>query len=206
MVTMNYQKELDRLVEGMSGEKPTLLLHSCCAPCSSYCLLYLTQYFKVTVFYYNPNITEKDEYHKRVMEQIRLNECLPTAEPVSFLEGSYEPIRFFEAAKGLEAEPEGGARCLNCYRLRLGEAARKTKELGFDYFTTSLTISPMKNAEQLNEIGKTAGEANGVRWLPSDFKKNNGYKRSVELSAEYGLYRQNYCGCVFSRAAQAVKS
>ncbi len=197
----NYQKELDALIERhtAAGEVPTLLLHACCAPCSSYCLEYLSNHFAITLFYFNPNIHPAEEYAHRVAEAKRLVAELPAKYPVSFLEGSFEPQRFYDAVKGLEAEPEGGARCRVCFRLRLEETAKLAKEKGFDYFTTTLSISPLKNADVLNEEGEKAGEKFGVRHLPSNFKKKGGYQRSIVLSREYDLYRQNYCGCVFSR-------
>ena len=196
----NYQKELDRLLEQLTARHkvPRLLLHSCCAPCSSYVLEYLSRYFKITVHYYNPNITDKEEYEKRVNEQKRLIKELPAKNPISFTEGEYCPDKFFSIAKGLEAIPEGGERCFRCYRLRLSEAANFAKEMGFDFFTTTLSISPMKNAAKLNEIGGEEAERVGVPYLFSDFKKREGYKRSIALSAEYGLYRQSYCGCIYS--------
>ena len=197
----NYQKELDKKLEAFQreGQVPALFLHSCCAPCSSYVLEYLSNYFQITVFYYNPNITEQEEYEKRVEEQQRLIREMDTKYPVKFLEGAYEPERFFEIAKGLEEIPEGGSRCRKCFELRLAETARLCKEGGYDYFTTTLTISPLKNAPLLNEVGELAAETDGTVFLNSDFKKKNGYKRSVELSQEYGLYRQEYCGCIYSR-------
>lgn len=196
----NYQKELDKLLTGITSEgiTPSLLLHSCCAPCSSYCLEYLSNYFNVTIYYYNPNISYKEEYDRRVQEQMRLIKALPVKNPISFIEGKYEPEAFYQIAKGLENQPEGGDRCFACYELRLKEAAKCAKELGFDYFTTTLSISPHKNAAKLNEIGEQAGAECGVSYLNSDFKKRNGYKRSIELSREYELYRQDYCGCVYS--------
>lgn len=199
-INKNYQKELDQVIETCvrEGKVPTLLLHSCCAPCSSYTLEYLSSYFKITVFYYNPNIYPPQEYEKRVQEQKRFIGELPVKYPVSFIEGVYDTERFYAMARGLENVPEGGERCFKCYELRLREAAALAKEKGFDYFTTTLTISPMKNARKLNEIGEALAREYGVGHLPSDFKKRNGYKRSIELSAQYGLYRQNYCGCVFS--------
>lgn len=202
MNNRNYQKELEKIIERNQNESrvPRLLLHSCCAPCSSYVLEYLSRYFAITVFYYNPNISPREEYEKRVEEQRRLIERLPVEHPITFLAGEYEPDRFYEMAKGLEKEPEGGKRCFGCYRLRLTEAAKLAKEGGYDYFTTTLTISPLKNAGKLNEIGEELAGIYEVEHLPSDFKKKNGYKRSVELSGEYGLYRQDYCGCVFSKA------
>lgn len=197
----NYQKELEQIIAENQKEcrVPTLCLHSCCAPCSSYVLEYLSRYFQITVFYYNPNIFPEEEYRKRVEEQQNFIGMLPTVHPVSFLEGDFFPKQFYQAVKGLEQEPEGGKRCFQCYALRLRETARLAKEKGFDYFTTTLTISPLKNAEKLNEIGEDLADQYGISWLPCDFKKKNGYKRSTELSKEYGLYRQNYCGCVFSK-------
>lgn len=197
----NYQKQLEKILQKLpEDEKPKhLLLHSCCAPCSSYVLEYLSEYFVITVFYYNPNIAPEEEYRMRVEEQKKLIEQMRFRHPVSFIEGNYDPERFYEMAKGLEKVPEGGERCFGCFRLRLEETAKEALKGKFDYFTTTLTISPLKNAEKLNEIGIEVAEKYGISWLPSDFKKKNGYKRSTELSAEYGLYRQNYCGCVFSK-------
>lgn len=199
-IIRNYQKELEKNLSDFEakGIVPSLLLHSCCAPCSSYCLEYLTNYFHVTIYYYNPNISYKEEYDRRVQEQIRLIKTMPVKFPISFLEGTYEPEAFYQIAKGLEDQPEGGERCFACYELRLLEAAKCAKENGFDYFTTTLSISPHKNAAKLNEIGEKTGSVYGVSYLNSDFKKRNGYKRSIELSKEYDLYRQDYCGCVYS--------
>ena len=197
---MNYQKELDRLLERLKSEErvPRLLLHSCCAPCSSYVLEYLNRYFEITVFYYNPNIYPESEYTKRIWEQQEVISQMPFLRPVSFLAGPYDQERFYEMARGLEHVKEGGERCLKCYELRLSEAARMAVKTEADYFTTTLSISPLKNADRLNEIGMRLGEEYGVPYLPSDFKKKNGYKRSIELSREYDLYRQDYCGCEFS--------
>ena len=197
----NFQKELEKIIEEnkKNGVVPSLLLHSCCAPCSSYCLEYLSQYFKITVLYYNPNLFPAGEYERRVSEQKKLVSALPTKYPVTLVEMKGEPEEFYSAVKGLEHIREGGERCFACFRLRLERAARYAKENGFDFFTTTLTISPLKNAQKLNEIGEAAGVKFGVRHLPSDFKKKDGYKRSVELSKVYGLYRQDYCGCVFSK-------
>lgn len=201
----NYQRELDALIGGLD-HAPRLLLHSCCAPCSSYCLEYLSEFFEITVLYYNPNITDAGEYHKRVAEQRRLIAELPAKHGVTFAEGEYKPEEFFEIAKGLEDAPEGGARCFKCYRMRLEYAARYAAEHGFEYYCTTLSISPLKNAAKLNEIGAELSEIYKVPWLPSDFKKRGGYQRSIQLSREYGLYRQNYCGCGFSkRVDKAVK-
>ncbi len=197
----NLQKELDAIIKEhmQAGAYPKLLLHACCAPCSSYCLEYLGDFFDITVFYYNPNIDSRDEYKKRVEEEKRLIGELKTKRPISFIEGEYEPERYHGLVKGFEKEPEGGKRCELCFRMRLYESARIAKKLGFDYFTTTLSISPLKNANLLCEIGEMAGSELGISYLPSDFKKREGYKRSVELSNIYGLYRQNYCGCSFSK-------
>ena len=197
----NYQKELEQIIQKRQAEEkvPVLLLHSCCAPCSSYVLEYLSEYFSITVFYYNPNIYPEEEYYKRVKEQQKFIEQLPVKHPISFMEGEFYPKEYYEAVKGLEKEPEGGDRCRVCFELRLKKAAEEAKRIGADYVTTTLTISPLKNAAVLNEVGERACKEIGVAWLPSDFKKKNGYKRSVELSEAYGMYRQNYCGCVFSK-------
>ncbi len=204
---INYQKELDKILEKLEGEQrvPTLLLHSCCAPCSSYVLEYLSGYFRITVFYYNPNIYPESEYAKRTVEQQKLIREMHLEHPVSFQEGRYDRKDFFRVAKGLEDTREGGPRCMKCYALRLEETARAARDGGFDYFTTTLSISPMKNAQKLNEIGKKTGEKYGVEYLVSDFKKKDGYKRSIELSREFGLYRQDYCGCEFSLAERQEK-
>lgn len=199
MNKVNYQKELDKIIENNTGTKPRLLLHSCCAPCSSYVLEYLSRYFDITVFYFNPNISPKDEYIKRVDEVKRLIKEMPACADVKFIEGRYEPSEFYDAAKGLEDASEGGERCLKCFELRLNEAAKTAAETGAEYVCTTLTISPLKSAENLNRIGEETAARYGVKWLPSDFKKKNGYKRSIELSNEYNLFRQNYCGCVFSK-------
>lgn len=218
----NYQKELDKITRDIISGRgvPTLFLHSCCAPCSSYVLEYLRQFFRITVFYYNPNITEEQEYRKRVDEQKRLiaayNKEAEQAEPgagqeenkgypIGIVEGDYEPECFYEIANGLEQCPEGGERCFACYALRLRETAKRARAGGYDYFTTTLTISPLKNAVKLNEIGEQLSKEYGTAWLPSDFKKKNGYKRSVELSKEYDLYRQDYCGCVYSRVQREME-
>ncbi len=197
---MNYQKELDRFIEKLKKEErvPRLLLHSCCAPCSSYVLEYLSDYFEITVFYYNPNIFPESEYTKRILEQQMLIEDMDFRHPVSFVAGNYDREAFYEIARGLEHLKEGGERCLKCYELRLRETACLAKKGEFEYFTTTLSISPLKNADRLNEIGTRLAKEYGVEYLQSDFKKKNGYKRSIELSKEYGLYRQDYCGCEFS--------
>lgn len=200
-MNVNYQKELEKLIDTLQekGEVPRLLLHSCCAPCSSYVLEYLSRYFSITVFFYNPNIFPKEEYEKRVEEIKKLIGKMTFVHPVSFVKGEYCPEKFFAMAKGLEDVPEGGERCFRCYRMRMEEAACLAKEGEYDYFTTTLSISPLKNAAKINEIGQELAGIYQVSHLPSDFKKKNGYKRSIELSAQYDLYRQNYCGCVFSK-------
>lgn len=197
----NYQKELELTLGGLKTEKgvPSLLLHSCCAPCSSYVIEYLSAFFAITVFYYNPNLHPQEEYEKRVAEQMRFIQEFPAKHPVTFLKGDFEPERFYQAVKGYEQEEEGGGRCFLCYRLRLLETAKMARSLGVDYFTTTLTISPLKNAAKLNEIGEGLAGEYGVAYLNSDFKKRDGYKRSIELSKEYHLYRQTYCGCIFSQ-------
>ena len=196
----NFQKELEKkLQELQQQDVKHLLLHSCCAPCSSYVIEYLSRYFQITVFYYNPNISAEEEYRKRVLEQQRFIREFPAMYPVDFVEGDYEPTVFFDTVKGYEQCKEGGERCFLCYELRLKKTAQLAAEKGYDYFTTTLTISPLKNSVKLNEIGLRLGEEYGVPYLLSDFKKKEGYKRSIELSKEYGLYRQNYCGCAYSR-------
>ena len=197
----NYQRELEQILEDLKkeGKIPKLFLHSCCAPCSSYVLEYLSEYFEITVFYYNPNIYPPREYEERAREQKRFIEQFPARYPISYVEGKYDTKRFYEMAKGLEHIPEGGERCFRCYELRMREAAMLAKEGGYDFFTTTLSISPLKNAQKLNEIGEALQSELGIRHLPSDFKKKGGYQRSTQLSKEYELYRQNYCGCVFSK-------
>lgn len=198
---MNYQKELDKILGELEakGETPRLFLHSCCAPCSTYVLEYLSQYFRITDFFYNPNIDPESEYTKRIVELQRLIDTMPLRHSVSFLAGPYDRDKFYAMVRGLEHVKEGGERCFKCYELRLRETARLAAEGEYDYFTTTLSISPHKNADKLNEIGNRLGEEYGVAYLPSDFKKKNGFKRSIELSAKYDLYRQNYCGCIFSK-------
>ena len=188
------------MIESLNGTVPTLLLHSCCAPCSSYTLEYLSRYFSITVFYFNPNISPKAEFDKRFAEQKRLIETLPSENKISLICGDYNYDEFLNVARGYESVPEGGERCFRCYRMRLEKPAELAKQNGFDYFCTTLSISPLKNSQKINEIGFNVAEKYGVKWLPSDFKKREGYKRSIELSREYDLYRQNFCGCVFSKS------
>lgn len=194
----NYQLETDRIITSLD-HAPTLLLHACCAPCSSYVLEYLAEHFNITVFFYNPNITEKEEYEKRKNELKRLIAEKPFRYPVKMIDGDYSPQIFFDMAKGMENIAEGGERCFLCYEIRLRETARLAKELDFEYFCTTLSVSPHKNAAKLNELGGRLSDEYKIPYLYSDFKKRNGYKRSIELSAQYGLYRQNYCGCIYSR-------
>lgn len=203
-----YHKEMEKIIEGLGGERKRLLLHSCCAPCSSGVLVPLQEIFDLTVYFYNPNLSEAEEYQKRAAEQKKLINALnkekPTF-PIGITEEHYEPREFYEIARGLESCPEGGERCFRCYELRLDRTARKAKEEGFDFFTTTLTISPMKNADKLNEIGKQLEEKYGVAFLPSDFKKRDGYKNSIALSKQYDLYRQNFCGCIYSKVESLSK-
>lgn len=196
--TRNYRKELERRLKGLD-ETPSLLLHSCCGPCSSACLEYLSRYFRITVFYYNPNIWPSEEYDLRIEEQKTVIEHTETVHPIRLIEGDRDTRRYYEAIRGLEHEPEGGARCVKCFELRLEEAAKLAAEFGFDYFTTTLTISPMKDAHLLNAIGRKQASVHGSRWLDTDFKKGNGYRRSVEITKALGIYRQDYCGCIFSK-------
>ena len=181
------------------GKLPSLLLHSCCAPCSTSVIAALSSFFRITVFYYNPNIDDREEYEKRAREQERLLSVMPTPFPVSFLEGDYRPDEFIDLARNHEEDREGGERCTLCYALRLDKTAKVAHEGSFDWFTTTLSVSPMKDADRINVIGSAAGEKYGVVWLWSDFKKKDGYRQSIELSKEYGLYRQDYCGCTYSR-------
>lgn len=199
MNKINYQRLTDKIIDGLGSNTPKLLLHSCCAPCSSYTLEYLSQYFEITVLYYNPNISPYDEFEKRFSEQKRLIEALPSKHKITLIKGDYRYEEFEQIAKGYENVAEGGERCFRCYRLRLEKTARLAKEQGFDYFCTTLSISPLKNSQRINEIGYELAEKYGVEWLPSDFKKCEGYKRSIQLSKEYDLYRQNFCGCIYSK-------
>jgi len=198
---VNFQQWLDKKINETKQDNlvPKLLLHSCCAPCSSYVLEYLSQYFSITVFFYNPNIHPEQEYKKRVNEQKRFIEQFPVKNKVNFIEGKYELNLFFQKVKGLEQEKEGGSRCLKCFYLRLEKTAQKAQEFKIPYFTTTLTISPHKNAKVINQIGSEMAKKYQLSYLLSDFKKRDGFKRSIILSNEYHLYRQNYCGCIFSR-------
>ena len=195
---MNYDLEMEKQIKNIK-EGDTLLLHACCAPCSSACLERLGDYFNISIFYYNPNITEKDEYIKRINEIKKFISEFKTKYPIKLIEGRYDPNEFFDMAKGLESEPERGSRCYKCYKLRLKESAKVASDLGFDYFCTTLTLSPHKNSNWINEIGEELDKEYTSTYLYSDFKKKNGYKRSIELSREYDLYRQDYCGCIYSK-------
>ncbi|MBQ8227449.1 MAG: epoxyqueuosine reductase QueH [Clostridia bacterium] len=197
MEKQNYQKLMEEQIASLDGV-PTLLLQSCCGPCSSYVLEVLAQYFNVTVLYYNPNIYPEEEYNKRLSEQIKIINSMPLKNKVELMPCDYDEQEFLDIAKGFESEREGGARCKECFVLRLGKTAALAKEKGFDFFTTTLTVSPHKNAQLLNQIGKELEEKYGVKYLFADFKKKEGYKRSIQLSKEYDLYRQEYCGCRFS--------
>ena len=199
MNKVNYQLELDKIVAKLDGARPKLLLHSCCGPCSSYVLEYLTQYFEVYLSYYNPNIQPREEYELRLLNQKKVLERISG---VTLVECGYDGEAYEKAAEGLENEPEGGARCTECFRLRLDFVAREAKRLGCDYCCTTLTVSPHKDAQRINTLGEELCERCGVKWLPGDFKKRNGYKRSIELSREFDLYRQNYCGCLYSKPAE----
>ncbi len=198
MQKRNYQREMESILHA-AATPPHVLLHACCAPCSSAVLERLAEYAEITLFFYNPNILPETEYRYRLEELKRLLREMPLPRRIGLLEGAYEPERFLSFAKELAAEPERGIRCQQCIRLRLEEAAKAAKQVGADYFTTTLSISPHKDAQFINACGYAVAEASGTVWLPSDFKKKEGYKRSIELSAEYGLYRQSFRGCPFSR-------
>lgn len=203
----NYQRELDRIIEMIPAgeEKKRLLLHCCCAPCSSYVLEYLYHFFDITVFFFNPNIVEEEEYRKRKKELLRYLSEVPFGREIHRMDADYEPERFLQTAKGHEQDPERGERCRLCFYLRLSETAKAAAQGKFDYFCTTLSISPHKNADLLMIVGEELAGEYGVPYLPSDFKKRNGYKRSIELSSQYHLYRQDYCGCIFSRQAKERK-
>ncbi len=198
---INYQKEMESQIQSITkdGQVPTLLLHSCCAPCSSYVLEYLSRFFAITIYYYNPNIYPQEEYARRLEEQRQLIADLPVLHEVQLIEGIYDSAKFYQVVKGHESDAEGGERCFKCYELRLRQAALIGKERNFDFFTTTLSISPYKNADKLNEYGKMLADEYGIGYLCADFKKRDGYKRSIALSNQYQLYRQDYCGCIFSK-------
>lgn len=195
---MNYYKEALKIINKLASHKPKLLLHSCCAPCSSGCIELLQTYFDTDIYFFNPNIDSLEEYNKRLNEQKRFVQ--KKSYNIEVIEDAYQPWLFIEISKGLENLPEGSSRCFKCYWLRMEATAKKAKELGYDYFTTTLSVSPHKNADWINKIGFELEELYGVKFLPSDFKKNNGYLRSIEASKQHNLYRQNYCGCMFSKS------
>lgn len=195
---MNYDLEMEKQINEIE-EGSQILLHACCAPCSSAVLERLSNHFKITIFYYNPNITDHSEFNKRIDEVKKLISLVESKYTISLIEGNYEADKFFRISKGLENEPERGKRCYKCYLLRLDETARVADELGFDYFCTTLTLSPHKNCNWINEIGANLDTKYKTHYLYSDFKKRDGYKRSIELSKKYDLYRQDYCGCVYSK-------
>lgn len=203
----NYQTILDEIIKENQklNRKPKVLMHSCCAPCSSYVLEYLSKYFEITLFFYNPNITDEDEFNKRKEELIRLNKEIAPQNAIDIIVGEYEPDKFMSMAKGLEDLPEGSNRCFKCYEMRLRKTAELARDKQFDYFCTTLSISPYKNADKLNSIGELLSQEYNIPYLYSDFKKNNGYKKSIELSKKYHLYRQNYCGCIFSKKQAELK-
>ena len=208
-MNINYQKELDKIIDKIKVDsknenfkKPTLLLHACCAPCSSYCIEYLEPFFDITLYFYNPNIVSENEYSKRASELIRLVEEMKLSRSVSVIVNEYDNNEFYNIAKGLEKEPERGKRCRECFVLRLDNTASYASNNKFDYFTTTLTISPHKDAKLINELGMIIAEKYNIKYLYSDFKKKNGYKRSIELSKEYDLYRQDFCGCIYSKVAR----
>lgn len=200
---INYDKEMMKIISDLNSPK-SLLLHSCCAPCSSACIERLTPYFDITILYYNPNIEPLEEYEKRKNEEIRFIKEYPNINKLDIIDCDYDNAKFLQIAKGLENEPERGKRCLKCYNLRMEYTALKAKELGYDYFATTLTLSPLKDSEVLNKIGYALSKKHNIAYLPSDFKKQNGYKRSIELSKEYNLYRQNFCGCIYSKKIAAI--
>ena len=198
---MNFQIKCEEMLEKIHERRdtPSLLLHACCGPCSSYVLEYLSKYFNITILYYNPNISDAFEYQKRLQEIKKFVKKIKTKYPITVLEGRYQPKEFFDAVRGYESLKEGSERCFRCYHLRLLETARLAFEKSYDYFGTTLSISPYKNSQVLNEIGKNLEKEYQVSYLYADFKKKNGYQRSIELSKEYGLYRQDYCGCIYSK-------
>ncbi len=192
----NYQLKTDKITASLGAERPSLLLHSCCGPCSSYVLEYLTQFFDITLLFYGPNIQPREEYELRLAHQRRVTEHIP----VKIMESEYDGEAFEAIAAGYESEPEGGARCTRCFALRIEETAKRAAEAGFEYYCTTLSVSPHKDAQRINAIGEAMGEKYGVKWLPSDFKKRGGYQRSIALSRDWGLYRQDYCGCLYSKS------
>ena len=202
---MNYNKMMEKIIENEHNNIPNLLLHSCCAPCSSHVIDTLTKYFNITILYYNPNIEPYTEYEKRKQEEIRFIKEYPNINKLDIIDCDYDNDKYKEMAKGLEKEPERGARCIKCYYLRMDYTAKKAKELNYDYFGTTLTVSPYKDSNKLNEIGSILEKKYDIKYLYSDFKKNNGYKHSIELSKQYNLYRQDYCGCIYSKQEKELR-
>ena len=204
---MNYNKEMENILESLKKDNkvPKLLLHSCCAPCSSHVISVLTDYFDITILYYNPNIEPFEEYEKRKQEEIRFIEQYPNKNKLDIIDCDYDNILFKKMSEGLEQEKEGGARCVKCYHLRLDKTASMASELNYDYFATTLTVSPLKNSEKLNTIGKFLETKYNIKYLVSDFKKKEGYKHSIELAKEYDLYRQDYCGCIYSKQQREIE-
>ena len=196
---INYDRELEKIINNLDDKVPRILLHSCCAPCSSYVISYLSNYFDITIFYYNPNISPMDEYLKRKEEQIRLIKEIKTKNKLDIIDCDYDNDLYEKSIKGLENEPERGNRCTVCFNLRLNKTAEIAKKFNYDYFGTTLTVSPYKNSNLINEIGLDISKKYDINYLVSDFKKKNGYKKSIELSKEFNLYRQNYCGCKYSK-------
>ena len=206
MERINYQREMEKILSVLPDDQAKLLLHCCCGPCSTQVLSVLKKYFDITLYFYNPNIYPREEYEKRLKELIKVQNILSFEKEIKRMDGVYDDRLYFEAVKGLESKGEGGERCFQCYAFRMEEVAKRAKEGGFDYFTTTLSISPYKNAQELNRIGKHLEKKYGVNYLYSDFKKKEGYKQSLRLSSEYQLYRQEYCGCVFSlQEAEKIK-
>ena len=202
---MNYQKKMEEIIKNNNGEIKSILLHSCCAPCSSHVIDTLTKYFNITILYYNPNIEPYEEYERRKEEEKRFIREYPNVNKLDIIDCDYDNDKFISMSKGLENEPERGARCIKCYYLRMDYTANKCKELGYDYFGTTLTVSPYKDSNKLNEIGESLEKKYNIKYLYSDFKKNNGYKHSIELSKEYNLYRQDYCGCKYSKRDKELR-
>lgn len=204
---MNYNKEMENILESLKKDNkvPRILLHSCCAPCSSHVISVLTDYFDITILYYNPNIEPFEEYEKRKQEEIRFIEQYPNKNKLDIIDCDYDNILFKKMSEGLEQEKEGGARCVKCYHLRLDKTASMASELNYDYFATTLTVSPLKNSEKLNTIGKFLETKYNIKYLVSDFKKKEGYKHSIELAKEYDLYRQDYCGCIYSKQQRELE-
>lgn len=204
----NYQLVLDNIIKNINknAEAPSLLLHSCCAPCSSYVIEYLSNYFKITVYYYNPNISPSEEFEKRALEQIKLIDTIKTKYKVNYVIAKYNNEEYESIIKGLGNEHEGGKRCFNCYTLRLENTCVFAKNNNFDFFGTTLSVSPYKNSQKINEIGELLQNKYNIKYLYADFKKNNGYKRSIELSKKYNLYRQDYCGCIYSKKERIEKN